>query len=108
MLYNCTTNKLLEARKNATQVDPIDIIKSNMDVIAILGDAFVELPHHRREAIKLNLKKAFVSLRSEKVPFTTNLFSDDLQAECHNIKTLNKLNQSASHGRDIWSEKIYG
>ncbi|XP_028391592.1 uncharacterized protein LOC114516343 [Dendronephthya gigantea] len=103
----CTTNKLLAARQQTIEVDPTEIIKSNMDIIAILGHAFVELSHHRRDAIKPNLNKEFVALCSEKVPVTANLFGDDLQAECNNIKTSHKLSQSASKGRDKMDRRRY-
>lgn len=103
----CTTNKLLAARQKTIAVDPTEIIKSNMDIIAILGHAFVELSHHRREAIKPNFNKEFVALCSEKVPVTANLFGDDLQAECNNIKTSHKLSQSASKGRDKFDRRRY-
>ena len=78
-----------------------------MDIIAILGHAFVELSHRRREAIKPNLNKEFVALCSDKVSVTANLFGDDLQTECNNIKTSNKLIQSAfsSKGRDTNSDR---
>ena len=46
-----------------------------------------------REAIKPNLNKEFAALCSEQVPVTANLFGDDLQTECNNIKTTNKLRQ---------------
>ena len=35
--------------------------------MAILGHAFVDLSHHRREAIKPNLNKEFAALCSEQV-----------------------------------------
>ena len=102
-----TTNKLLQSRQNSTQVDPTELIKSNMEIIALLGHAFVDLSHHRREAIKPNLNKEFVALCSEKVPVTANLFGDDLQTECNNIKTTNKLRQSTlvNKGRDNFDRR---
>ena len=59
-------------------MDPAKFIKSNMEILAILGHAFVDLSHHRREAIKPTLNKEFAALCSEQVPVTTNLFGDDL------------------------------
>ena len=102
-----TTNKLLHARQKGNQVDPTEFIKSNMEILAILGHAFVDLSHHRREAIKPTLNKEFAALCSEQVPVTTNLFGDDLQTECNNIKTTNKLRQSAvvSKGRDNFDRR---
>ena len=81
-----------------------------MEIMAILGHAFVDLSHHRREAIKPNLNKEFAALCSEKdqhVPVTANLFGDDLQTECNNIKTTNKLRQSAlaNKGRDNFDRR---
>jgi hypothetical protein len=102
-----TTNKLLHLRQNGKQVDPTEFIKSNMEIMAILGHAFVDLSHHRREAIKPNLNKEFAALCSEQVPVTANLFGDDLQTECNNIKTTNKLRQSAlaNKGRDNFDRR---
>ena len=75
-------------------MDPAEIIKSSIDIIAILRHVFVELSHRRREAIEPNLNKEFVALCSDKVPVTGNLFGDDLQTECNNIKTSNKWTQA--------------
>ncbi|CAB4020993.1 Hypothetical predicted protein [Paramuricea clavata] len=103
-----TTNKLLHSRQNGNQVDSTEFIKSNMEIMAILGHALVDLSHHRREAIKPNLNKEFAALCSEQVPpVTANLFGDDLQIECNNIKTTNKLRQSAlaNKGRDNFDRR---
>ena len=90
------TNQLLRSRQKGSQVDRAEFIKSNMEILAILGHALVDLSHHRREAIKPTLNKEFAALCSEQVPVTTNLFGDDLQTECnYNIKITNKLRQSA-------------
>ena len=90
-----TTNQFLQSRQKGSQVDPAEFIKSNMEILAILAHAFVDLSHHRREAIKPALNKKFAALCSEQVPVTANLFGNDLQTECNNIKTTNKLRQSA-------------
>jgi hypothetical protein len=55
LIYN--TNTLLQARQKGTQVDPTEFIKSIMEILGILGHAFVDLSHHRREAIKPTLNK---------------------------------------------------
>ena len=102
-----TTNKLLYARHKGNQVDPTDFIKSNMEILAILGHALVDLSHYRREAIKPTLNKEFAALCSEQVPVTTDLFGDDRHTECNNIKTTNKHRQSAlvSKGRDNFDRR---
>ena len=78
-----------------------------MEILAVLGHAFVDLSHHRREASKPTLDKEFAALCSEQVPVTTNLFGDDLQTECNNITTTNKLCQSAlaNNGRDNFARR---
>ena len=75
--------------------------------MAILGHAFVDLSHHRREAIEPNLNKEFAALCSEQVSVTANLFGDDFQTECNNIKTTNKLRQStlANKGRNNFNRR---
>lgn len=102
-----TTNKLLNSRQKGIQVNPAELIKTNMEIMAILGHAFVDLSHQRREAIKPSLNKEFAALCSEKVQVTANLFGDDLQTECNNIKTTNKLRQSAlaNKGRDNFDKR---
>ena len=72
------------------------LVTYNTDALALLGHTHMELLSRRRELIKPNLNKEYVSLCSPQTPITELLFGDDLQARMACIKAANKISQSTT------------
>ena len=105
LIYN--TEKLLNAREKDNTVDSADMIKSNMDILALLGHVFTDLSYRRREAIKPNLNREYAALCAPHVPITANLFGDDLQSELNTIKASNKIGHTAMGQRKYAKRKAF-
>lgn len=72
------------------------LVTYNTDTLAMLGHTHMELLSRRRELIKPNLNKEYVSLCSPQTPITQLLFGDDLQARMASIKAANKISQTTT------------
>ncbi|CAB3987413.1 Hypothetical predicted protein [Paramuricea clavata] len=72
------------------------LVTYNTDALTMLGHIHMELLNRRRELIKPNLNKEYVSLCSPQTPITELLFGDDLQAQMASIKAANRISQSTT------------
>ena len=72
------------------------LVTYDTDALAMLGHIHMELLTRRRELIKPNLNKEYVSLCSPQTPTTELLFGDDLQARMASIKAANKISQTTT------------
>jgi hypothetical protein len=89
------TEQLLKAKAD-TNFCLEDLVRMNIDALALLGHAAHELTQRRRESIKPSLHKDYTTLCSSTVPVTKFLFGDDLQTELTHIKATNKIGAAAS------------
>ena len=89
------TEHLLKA-KAGSNLRLADLVKMNIEAIALLGHAAHEITQRRRESIKPSLHKDYSTLCSSTVPVTKYLFGDDLQTALTHIKATNKIGATAS------------
>ena len=72
------------------------LVTYNTDALAMLAHIHIELLNRRRELIKPNLNKEYVSLCSPQTPITELLFGDDLQAQMASIKAANRISRTTT------------
>ncbi len=102
----CTTNKLLQSRQSGTQVDPTEVIKSNMEIIlhfwvTPLLICFI-IAEKLSNQILIKSLLFFVQKRCQPLPTYLVMI-----CKCNNIKTTNKLRQSTlvNKGRDNFDRR---
>ena len=91
-----STDHLLKAKVDSSNLCPDDLVRMNTDALALLGHVCFEITQRRRESIKPNLHKDYAMLCLSNVPVTTLLFGDDLQTELTHIRATNKIGSTAS------------
>jgi len=64
--------------------------------ITLLGNAFLELSHRRRDALRFNLSKPYQSLCNKSTPVTDFLFGDKVEESIKEINETAKLSSSLS------------
>ena len=84
------TDMLLTARAENSEVDIENLIRKNMDAIAIMGHISYDLAQRRRDVIRPTLNKEYATLCASHVPVTTLLFGDELQTQLSHIRASNK------------------
>ena len=90
------TDMLLTARAENSEVDIENLIRKNMDAIAIMGHISYDLAQRRRDVIRPTLNKEYATLCASHVPVTTLLFGDELQTQLNHIRASNKIKNTAS------------
>ena len=91
-----TTDMLLKARAEGSQLDVEGIIRMNTDALALLGHISFEISQRRRDVIRPTLNKDYSTLCASHVPITTMLFGDELQTQLNHIRASNKISSTAS------------
>ena len=91
-----TTDMLLKARAENSELDVESMIRMNTDAMALLGHISFEISQRRRDVIRPTLNKDYATLCDSHVPITTMLFGDELQTQLNHIRASNKISSTAS------------
>ena len=91
-------NMLVSAKGDSTALKIIDMLKMMNNALALLGDLNFNLVMFRRNSIKPDLKPCYQKLCSETVPFSKELFGDDLAKLVKDAGEVSKLSKKVGSG----------
>ena len=96
---------LLQESNAQTEIG-VKLMKDGMDAVAFLGHANANLNFRRKELLRPHIAPNFKHLCSATVPFTADLFGDDISRTVKEIQEVNKLSgvtnvrgRGRGHGR---------
>ena len=76
-----------------------EAVAKGVDALACFGHANTNLNYRRRELLRPHIHADFRHLCSSTVPFTTQLFGDDISKTVKEIQEINRVSGKTSHGR---------
>ena len=91
-----STDFLLKTKSDSSKFNLEDLVRISTDAPAYLGHVSFEIPERRRDSIRLNLNKDYVTLCSPNVPVAAFPFGDEFETELNLIRASNKIGYTAS------------